>query len=241
MRLLAVETSGTHGGIALMEDGRVLEEVRLAEGLRHARDLIIAIQGACERARWDRRADVVALSIGPGSFTGIRIAVTLAKFVAWDTGAKVVTVPTLRALAENAPAECGRIVPILDAKRGGLFADIFERCPSPAAEVRARRGSGGGLSNLDERFGPALIEPEDLARRLEAPAFILGPGIVKGRQALAAFDLAPEELWDVRPSVIARLGWELHEQGRYADPLRLEPVYIRAPEAQEIWERKHGK
>ena len=237
MRLLAVETSGTHGGIALMEDGRVLEEVRLAEGLRHARDLIIAIQEACERAGWDRRADVVALSIGPGSFTGIRIAVTLAKFVAWDTGAKVVAVPTLRALAENAPAECGRIVPILDAKRGGLFAGIFERC----RDVRARRGGGGGLSNLLERFGPALIEPEDLARRLEAPAFILGPGIVKGRQALAAFDLAPEDLWDVRPSVVARLGWELHAHGRYADPLRLEPIYIRPPEAQEIWERKHGK
>jgi len=291
LRLLAVEASGTHGGIALMEDGRLLEEVRLAEGLRHARDLLVAIRDACERAPWDRRTiDLVALSIGPGSFTGVRIAVTLAKFVAWDTGARVVAVPTLRALAENAPADCGRIVPILDAKRGGLFASVFERCsdvrarrgaahacgeggmPTPLlrghvpgmgdsmpSERRAghathddqgspqdlgtpaRRGSGGGLSNLDEVFGPALIEPEALARRLEKPAFILGPGIVKGRAALAAFDLAPEDLWDVRPSVVARLGWELHAHGRYADPLRLEPIYIRPPEAQEIWERKHGK
>jgi len=237
MRLLAVETSGTHGGIALMEDGRVLDEVLLAEGLRHARDLIAAIKEACDRAGWGRRTDVVALSIGPGSFTGIRVAVTFAKFVAWDAGAKVVAVPTLRVLAENAPADCGRIVPILDAKRGGLFAGIFER----RDDARARRGSGGALSNLEETFGPALIEPEALARRLEAPALILGPGVPKGRQALAAFDLAPEELWAARPAVVARLGWELHELGRYADPLRLEPVYIRPPEAQEIWERKHGR
>jgi tRNA threonylcarbamoyladenosine biosynthesis protein TsaB len=261
MRLLAVETSGTHGGIALMEDGRVVDEVCLAEGLRHARDLIVAIKEACDRAGWGRRTDVVALSIGPGSFTGIRIAVTFAKFVAWDAGAKVVAVPTLRVLAENAPADCGRIVPILDAKRGGLFAGIFERRDHARArrdedararrdedararrdeDARARRGSGGTLSNLEETFGPALIEPEALARRLEAPALILGPGVPKGRQALAAFDLAPEELWAARPAVVARLGWELHEMGRYADPLRLEPVYIRPPEAQEIWERKHGK
>jgi tRNA threonylcarbamoyladenosine biosynthesis protein TsaB len=246
MRLLAVETSGTHGGIALMEDGRVLDEVRLTEGLRHARDLIAAIKEACDRAGWGRRTDVVALSIGPGSFTGIRIAVTFAKFVAWDAGAKVVAVPTLRVLAENAPADCGRIVPILDAKRGGLFAGIFERRDEDVGarrdeDVRARRGSGGALSNLEETFSPALIEPEALARRLEAPALILGPGVPKGRQALAAFDLAPEELWAARPAVVARLGWELHEMGRYADPLRLEPVYIRPPEAQEIWERNHGK
>jgi len=252
MRLLAVETSGTHGGIALMEDGRVLDEVRLAEGLRHARDLIVAIKEACDRAGWGRRTDVVALSIGPGSFTGIRIAVTFAKFVAWDAGAKVVAVPTLRVLAENAPADCGRIVPMLDAKRGGLFAGIFERRDEEVRtrddararrdeDVRARRGSGGALSNLEEVFGPTLIEPEALARRLESPALILGPGVPKGRQALAAFDLAPEELWAARPAVVARLGWELHEQGRYADPLRLEPVYIRPPEAQEIWERKHGR
>lgn len=188
MRLLAVETSGTHGGIALMEDGRVVDEVCLAEGLRHARDLIVAIKEACDRAGWGRRTDVVALSIGPGSFTGIRIAVTFAKFVAWDAGAKVVAVPTLRVLAENAPADCGRIVPILDAKRGGLFAGIFERRDHTRArrdeDVRARRGSGGALSNLEGVFGPALIEPEALARRLEAPALILGPGVPKGRQAL---------------------------------------------------------
>jgi tRNA threonylcarbamoyl adenosine modification protein YeaZ len=295
MRLLAVETSGTHGGIALMEGQetraapagpppRVIDEARLAEGLRHARDLIAAIRDACHRAAWDpRRIDLVAVSIGPGSFTGIRIAVTLAKFVAWNTGAKVVAVPTLRAMAENAPADRRRIVPILDAKRGGLFAGIFERREGPPAEVgadaevparpdvqadadfparrdvradaevparpdvqadadfRARRGSGGRLSDLDEIFGPALIEPEDLARRLQTPAFILGTGIPKGRAALAAFELAPEPLWDVRPAVVAHLGWQLHEEGRYADPLRLEPVYLRPPEAQEIWDRKHGK
>ena len=229
MRLLAVETSGTHGGIALMEDGRVLDEVLLAEGMRHARDLIAAIKEACDRAGWGRRTDVVALSIGPGSFTGIRIAVTFAKFVAWDAGAKVVAVPSFRALAANAPADRPRIATIVDAKRGGLFASVFER----------REG------RLDETFGPAVIEADDLARRLqparlgEPPAYVLGRGIVKGRAALAGLELAPEDLWDIRPAEVARLGLEMAARGEFADPLRLEPLYIRPPEAEELWLRRH--
>jgi tRNA threonylcarbamoyladenosine biosynthesis protein TsaB len=238
MRLLAIETSGTHGGIALVEEGRVIGEVRLAEGHRHARDLVAAIKEACDRAAWDKRhIGLVALGIGPGSFTGIRVAVTLAKFIAWDTGAKVVAVPTLLALAGNAPGGCRRVVPVLDAKRGGLFASIFERRQADAA------GGGGGrlLDQFDEVFGPALIEPADLAERLAKPALILGHGILKGREPLAGFDLAGPDLWTVRPCTVARLGWELHERGQYADPLRLEPVYIRPPEAQEIWDRRHAK
>jgi tRNA threonylcarbamoyladenosine biosynthesis protein TsaB len=258
MRLLAVETSGSHGGIALAEQGtvpvsgqgavpldfRVIVEVLLDEGLRHGRDLVPAIQAACERAAWDRRRiDLVAVSIGPGSFTGIRIAVTLAKFMAYDTGAKVVAVPSLRALAENAPADRPRVVPVIDAKRGGLFASIFDRrddAPAHVDKPRARRGSGGILAAFDETFGPALVEPEALAKRLSAPAFILGHGITKGRAALAAFDLAPPDLWDIRPSVVARLGAALAARGQFAEPLRLEPLYIRRPEAEEIWERRRG-
>jgi len=253
MRILAVETSGARGGIALADGENLLSEVRLGEGLRHGRDLILAAKAACREAGWPPRAiDLVAVSIGPGSFTGIRIAVVLAKFLAWDAGTQVVAVPSLRALAENAPADRLRVVPIVDAKRGGLFAGIFERRDTPApGDPGARRGlvrrgpgeggSGGSLSEFDEIFGPALIEPEDLAKRLEPPAFILGHGITKGRAALSPFDLAPEELWDVRPGVVARLGYELAASGRFADPLLLEPIYIRPPEAQEIWDRRHGR
>ena len=228
MHLLAVETSGVRGGIALLDgsDGpEIVEEVWLEDDLRHARDLLVAIQGACDRAGWRPPAlDAVAVSIGPGSFTGLRIAVTLAKFVAWDTGATIVAVPSLRALAENAPADCRRVACIRDAKRGGLYASVFER-------------RAGGL---DETFGPALIQPDDLARRLEKPVLVLGRGIPKAAEALAGFDIAPETLWDVRPAAVARLGYAMWEGGDIADPLRLEPVYIRRPEAEEIWHRRHG-
>jgi tRNA threonylcarbamoyladenosine biosynthesis protein TsaB len=244
MRILAVETSGARGGIALAEDARVIDEVFLDEGLRHGRDLVLTAKAACERAAWDRRRiDLVAVSIGPGSFTGIRIGVTFAKIMAFDTGSKVVAVPSLRVMAENAPPDRRRVVPIVDAKRGGLFASIFERrrtsdvtrAPSVSSGASA---PGALLDEFAEIFGPALIEAEDLARHLEAPALILGRGIVKGREALKTFDLAPENLWDPRPGVVARLGAELAARGQFVDPLRLEPIYIRPPEAEELWQRR---
>jgi len=279
MRLLAIETSGTVGGIALAEAAplahcpaappadspaapppadspaapqpgsppprpplRIVDEVRLTEGLRHARDLVLTMKAACDRAAWNpRQIDCLAVSIGPGSFTGIRVAVTVAKLVAWDTGARIVAVPSLRALVENVPADCRRAAAILDAKRGGLFASIFERRPAPGATggLSASADAPGATADFAEIFGPALIEPPDLARRIEKPALILGHGIPKSGDALAGFDIAPRDLWDIRPAAVARLGYELHLRGRHADPLRLEPVYIRPPEAQEIWERKH--
>ncbi len=226
MRILALETSGPHGGIALADSDRLVEEVRLAWGPHQGADLVAAVRSAVERAGW-RPTDVeaVALSIGPGSFTGLRTAVVFAKMVAYETGARIVAVPTLRALAENAPAGAVRVAAILDAKRGGLFASIFER-----------KGD-----NLRETFGPALIEPEALAARLQAPALVIGRGIVKGRTALEEFALAPEALWDPRAEAVAHLGWAMAKRGEWADALGLAPVYIRPPEAEELWERRQSE
>jgi len=261
MRVLAIETSGSRGGIALAESAaegdlgpkarrdsvpstgsgqalprsnlRLLEEVRIAEGLRHGRDLVLSVRDACLRAGWTpREVPLAAVSIGPGSFTGIRIAVTLVKFIAWDTGAQIVAVPSFRALAANAPADRPRIATIVDAKRGGLFASLFERRDD----------------RLEETFGPAAIEADDLARRLEParrgepPAYVLGYGIVKGGAALAGvagIELAPQDLWAIRPAEVARLGLEMAARGEFADPLRLAPLYIRPPEAEELWLRRH--
>ncbi|MGB2780827.1 MAG: tRNA (adenosine(37)-N6)-threonylcarbamoyltransferase complex dimerization subunit type 1 TsaB [Phycisphaerae bacterium] len=226
MRMVAIETSGPAGGIALADSDRLVEEVRLAWGPHQGADLVAAVRGAVDRAGW-RPTDVeaVAVSIGPGSFTGLRTAVVFAKMVAHETRARIVAVPTLRALAENAPAGAARVATVLDAKRGGLFASIFER-----------RGA-----DLAETFGPALVEPEALSARLQPPALVLGRGIVKGRAALEGFDLAPEALWDPRAKAVAHLGWAMAKRGEWADALGLAPVYIRPPEAEELWERRQSK
>ncbi len=225
MRILAMETSGKYGGVALSEGERVIEEVRLSEGLRHGRDLILAARDACTRAGWTPRGiEAVAVSIGPGSFTGVRIAVVVAKVMARDAGAGIVAVPTLRVLAENAPP-AARVAPILDAKRGGLYAGTF-----------AREGR-----DWTRESGPLLIEPAALAARLAPETVVLGRGLAKARAALEAFPIAPEATWDPRAAVVARLGARMAAAGEFANPLTLEPIYIRRPEAEEIWERREAE
>jgi tRNA threonylcarbamoyladenosine biosynthesis protein TsaB len=145
-----------------------------------------------------------------------------AHLFACSGGARIVAVPTLRALAENAPPAAERVACILDAKRGGLYASVFERQDG----------------RLVETLGPALLEPEAFAAQIARPALVLGRGILKARPALGGLALAPEDLWDPRSAAVARLAWPMHERGEYADPLRLEPIYIRRPEAEEIWERR---
>ena len=135
-KLIAVETSGKVGGVALSEGGRLADERTITAGMRHGRELVPAIDAAFDRAGWaPGDVGVVAVSIGPGSFTGLRIAVMFARALAWRTGARVVAVPTLRAVAEQAPAEAARVAVVTDAQRGGVYWAVYGR----AADGSLRR------------------------------------------------------------------------------------------------------
>src|SRR3954471_11334180 len=104
-RGLAIETSGRVGSIAAVDDV-VLDEREFPHGLQHAAQIVPIIDELCRAQNWSP-PDVQELyvSVGPGSFTGLRIAITLAKTMALATGVKIVAVPTVRVLSENAPEE----------------------------------------------------------------------------------------------------------------------------------------
>src|SRR4051812_14993677 len=126
-RALAIETSGRIGSVALI-DGDSIEEAEFPHGLKHAAGLIPLIDRLCrERNLCPTDLSELYVSVGPGSFTGLRIGITLAKTLAFATGAKLLAVPTLRVLAANAPPEARHLVPVLDAKRDQIFTARFER------------------------------------------------------------------------------------------------------------------
>src|SRR5258706_15103665 len=116
-RALAIETSGRIGSVALVDENESIEEREFPHGLQHAAGLIPLIDEMCETRGW-KAADLreIYVSAGPGSFTGLRIGITLAKTLAFVTGAKLVAVPTMRVLVENAP-EARHVIVVLDAKR----------------------------------------------------------------------------------------------------------------------------
>ena len=229
-RGLAIETSGRIGSIALVEDGRVLSEQQFPHGLAHAAQIIPIIDDLTRRQGW-KPGDVqeLCVSAGPGSFTGLRIGITLAKTVAFATGAKIVAVPTVHVLAENAPDDARHVIIVLDAKRQQIFTARYER-------------SDGG--DWLEREPAKLDRLDTMLARSPRPVWLLGEGIPYHKSFIPSDDasavVAPELLWRARAAAVAKLGAVLSRQGKFADPYTLTPIYIRKPEAEEKWEQQQA-
>ncbi len=225
LRALAIETSGRIGSIALVEDSRQLIEEQFPHGLQHAAQ-IIPIIDRLTRARGWTPNDIqqVFVSIGPGSFTGLRIAVTLAKSMALATGVKIVAVPTVRVLVQNAPAAAQNLIVVLDAKRDQVFTAAFVRV-----------ASGEWIEQE-----PAHIDSlPELLQRAARPVHLLGEGIPYHRKFIpngAGLIITPEELWRARASAVATIGAAMAACAEFADPYTLTPLYIRRPEAEEKFE-----
>src|SRR3954452_3287486 len=129
MRLaLAIETSGRIGSVELIDENGTIEEREFPHGLQHAAGLITLIDQLCAQRGW-KPSDLqqVYVSAGPGSFTGLRIGITLAKTLAFATSAKLLAVPTMRVLVANAPPEAQHAIIVLDAKRDQIFTARFAR------------------------------------------------------------------------------------------------------------------
>jgi tRNA threonylcarbamoyladenosine biosynthesis protein TsaB len=228
---LAIETSGRIGSVAAVEDGVVLAERDFPHGLQNAALILPLIDDLCRERGW-KPADVRELyvSAGPGSFTGLRIGVTLAKTLGFATGAKVVAVPTVRVLARNAPAEARHLVIVLDAKRDQIFTARFERRADDWTEAEPAH-----LGDL----------PSMLARS-PRPVHLLGEGIPYHQKFIPADDpgvvVTAPELWRAHAHHVATLGHEAARRGEFTDPFRFTPIYIRLPEAEEKWmEKNRGK
>lgn len=229
-RGLAVETSGRVGSVAIVEDGRVLAEETFSHGLQHAAQIICRIDALLKAQQWQpRELQELYLSIGPGSFTGLRIGVTLVKTLAFVTGARIAAVPTLDVLARNAPPEAKNVIVVLDAKRDQIFTARYAR---------------------EESTSPWLIsEPPHLDRldamlaRSRRPVHLIGEGIPYHRKFIGddpQVIVTDPELWRARAAVVAELGTAILRDGAATDPQKLVPLYIRKPEAEEKWEQQRS-
>ncbi len=230
-RAIAIETSGRHGSVALGSGGRVVAEGGFTTTREHARALLPMVDGLCREQGWTpSEIGQCHVSIGPGSFTGLRVAVAFARHLALAARSKVVAVPTLDVIAENGadlsnpPA---RLAVILDAKRRQVFAAVYD-------------WGGGGYRRVAD---PRMIEPGVLLGESPRPVAVIGEGIEYHREAVEASAVAvlDESVWWPRASNVLRLGWRLAEQGRFTAARDLAPSYVRRPEAEELWEKRHGK
>lgn len=222
MRILGVDTATWRASVGLVIDGAVVAEQSLSTTGNHGASLLPLIDEVLGRAACPVVAlDAIAVSSGPGSFTGLRIALSVAKGFACATGARLVAVPTLEALARTVTDYEGVVCPVLDARKGELYAAAFESSPA-------------GLKRLT---GDALVTPESLLDVLPTPCVVLGDAVPRYGALLesrlgAAVTLLPFETHAPRGGIVALLGWERMQAGQTADLHQLEPFYIRPSEAE---------
>lgn len=210
--------------MAIVENGCVLGEDTFEHGLRHAAEMVPRIDKLVRAQGWapgDLRE--IYVSVGPGSFTGLRIGVTLAKTLAFATGATIAAVPSVEVLAHNAPPEARNVIIVLDAKREQVFT------------ARLRREGGESDWIIDE---PARVDSlAAMISRSPRPVYLVGEGIPFHQKYLPTEDataiLTPPELWRARAAIVAQIGYRMQREGKFADPQRLIPIYIRKPEAEE--------
>ena len=224
--ILGIETSGKVGGVALGRGGEVVDEISFEKGLIHGRALVPTIRELLERHSLAPDAvDAVAVSTGPGSFTGVRVGVACAKMLAYATGAKLVGVATPDVIVQNAPPDYEYVVTAGDARRGNVFACIYRR-----------------VKNDWRRETDLLaVTPEELLEQAPRGALVLGDAIPRFGEMFreAGLILADESLWYGRASVVVELGRHRLEQGMTEDVATLVPTYLRPTEAEVNLMQKH--
>jgi tRNA threonylcarbamoyladenosine biosynthesis protein TsaB len=230
--VLAVETSGRKGSAAVGIGDQVLAKRTLSGRLRHGSELLTCCNDLIESIG-GRPSDItnICISAGPGSFTGIRIAVTIGKIMNFACDAKIIPLSTMDVLAENVaeyppPAEGSspdrkkptiqNIATILDAKRGQFYVALFER-----THGRWRKSVNDCLmtsSQFVQRFAAG-----------DKTISLLGEGLVYYADQFAGerIELLDESCWYPRAENVYKLGTEKAKQGNFADPLTLTPHYLR--------------
>jgi len=229
MITLGIETSGPTASVALLRDQICLNYRQLQRaGDRPARNLVPVVQSMlsdCNLQPTD--CDTLAVSIGPGSFTGLRIGTVFAKSFAYATDCPLVAVDTFLCVAQNSPQNVPRVWVIGDALRGDLYVGCYRR------DEQQRW--------IAEQT-PIIENASTWASQLRADDTVSGPGLSTIQQHVPADcqTLDPTH-WYPRADRLAEIGQTLAAEGQFHDLFSLGPAYLRRSSAEDTWDaRKHS-
>ena len=226
MKILAVDTSGSCSSVSLSDGTTLLGECILGEDRCNSGRLMDAISGLLKAARLSPEGvDAFAVSLGPGSFTGVRVGIATVKGLAIATGKPVVGFSSLAMLALNLPCCAQNVAPMYDARKGEVYAALY-RC--------------GTLP--DAVLPDAVLPPQEFLSRIEQPTVFVGDGALRYRELIVATlgERAVFPPWHAhlpRAGAGAVLAHAAAREGKFTPLPLLNPTYLRASEA-EIAKRK---
>lgn len=223
MRILAIESSGSTGSVAALADGDPLSQLALDPAQRSARTLAPSIAQLLRQVGWKPRdVEVVAVGIGPGSFTGLRLGVMTAKAFAYAAGAKILGIGTLETIASRAPSSAANLAVAVDAQRGEVYRGNF-----------TRNSSG----ELHPHGAVTIATVEHWLDSLTAAMTATGPALAKLHVRLpSSVAVAPPETWLPTAAAVGMLAARREARGAADDLWTLAPCYLRRSAAEEKWD-----
>ena len=215
MRILAVETSTLAGGVALFDGERLMGEYLLDVRVTHSERLMVAVDRVVSDAGWTiHDLEALAVAIGPGSFTGLRIGLATVKGLAVALSIPVAGVPTLDAMAAALPFAALPVCPVIDARKGEIYTSLY-------------RWDGFEMRREWEYLA---LPHEELEARLAEPAILLGAGAASIRSPHVR--LAPPARRVPSPACVGQLGLARLRLGETVAASELVPLYLRPSEAE---------
>ena len=231
MSILAIDTATQVSSVAVASVDKLAAELTMQAKLTHSETLMPHIKEVLRMANVRKEnLEGIAVSIGPGSFTGLRIGLAAAKAMAYALNLPIVGVSTLKALAFHYPVPGIRIVSLLDAQKGNAYRESYEW---EHGELRI--------------VNPVEVLPiaEILAECAESGREVVVLGDIAARRIRGKVDLpsnvsvAPAHLVMPRSACVAMLGLQEFAAGHADNVMNMEPVYIRRSEAEVLWEKRH--
>jgi tRNA threonylcarbamoyladenosine biosynthesis protein TsaB len=228
MNILSLDTTTKTLSCAVASDEKILAEFSLFTEKTHSERLMLLIDAILKSAELDiSKIDYYACTVGPGSFTGLRIGISTIKGLAYANGKRVVAISSLDALLENVIHSPFIICPLIDARKGEVFAAFYKK-------GRAGNSLATDILTKSEEFN---ITPKDLVRKVDKKTLFLGNGVPLYKKILSSglkekAVFAPDEMNYIKGSNVSKLALKMIKAKKTIDPEYLVPTYIREPDAE---------
>ena len=217
MKILGIETSSSAFSVAASERGEGVSFLQVEGQGRPSALLTDLIDRALRQAGWTLTdLDALAVSIGPGSFTGLRVGVMTVKTLGWALKKPVLPVSSLEVMAQNGWERTGPILSFVDARKGKVYSAPF---------------SAGGKLPVRRLGEDRLLPPEEALREAPEGGLVIGDGLRRYEELVRSHGggkllLAQDSLWTPRADHLCALAAAAWPAGRLDDPHSLVPHYL---------------